>query len=338
MDNKPHRRELIGRQPRGISGEALGLIFSIAYLAFWGFVYLGMLQGGSYRPDWSMNVIMRLGFVGFIYSTVRYSLLRRRRKALAAQESSSERTTENTVLYLRSFRSDLDSSIVISKRTEEEHLALVFSQIGPFLAIGKPGEPLPELGASRLYVEQGEWKETVLNFLMDAKIVVLRIGQSPGFWWEFEKALKIFPLDHLVLLIPDNEETYSKFRLRAAAHFLHPLPEPRDNGSFADRVKRRIKRLPLPLLTGFALSPGHMGTLDGAIYFDKDSVPHRVKFGLNWVRGTFASPGIPVINRALRPFFEQINGKIRRSFINPLKILALIWGIYFYLVSWWISR
>lgn len=49
----------------------------------------------------------------------------------------------------------------ISFVTEEEELAAVMNEIGPFVAIGCPGEELPELGAYRIYVQREDWREEV---------------------------------------------------------------------------------------------------------------------------------------------------------------------------------
>ena len=43
--------------------------------------------------------------------------------------------------------------------TEEEQLAEALKDVGPFVAIGKPGEKLPQLGASRMYLQDSEWRQ-----------------------------------------------------------------------------------------------------------------------------------------------------------------------------------
>ena len=82
----------------------------------------------------------------------------RKHKTVAAQQLIA-RDTRPPVLYLRSFGDDstagrvvggghlLFSGWTLGFSTEEEQLSSAFSAIGPFIAIGKPGEKLPELGA-----------------------------------------------------------------------------------------------------------------------------------------------------------------------------------------------
>jgi hypothetical protein len=51
-------------------------------------------------------------------------------------------------------------------RSEEEYLRAEILKAGPFVAVGRPGDPLPQLGANRLYVDDADWQAAVLR-LMD---------------------------------------------------------------------------------------------------------------------------------------------------------------------------
>src|SRR5262245_6770014 len=64
------------------------------------------------------------------------------------------------VIYLRSFHSDkrlarrpLAIGRVVSIYTEEEQLVQAVREVGPVVAVGRPGERLPRLGAQRVYLE-----------------------------------------------------------------------------------------------------------------------------------------------------------------------------------------
>jgi len=84
------------------------------------------------------------------------------------------------VVYLRSFSDDRPAARLNGGRTEEEHLAAVLEPVGPFVAVGRPGEPLPELGARRMYLKDAEWKDVVERLIRSAKLVVIRTGNGPG--------------------------------------------------------------------------------------------------------------------------------------------------------------
>ena len=118
------------------------------------------------------------------------------------------------VLYLRPFTADSRTSRVIARdgvtdlffntRTEEELVAEVLAGIGPCVAIGRPGERLPELGFHRFYVSQDKWRDTVLEYLSKARLVVLMGGASENFSWEVEKALEFVKPQQLLLLVPSD--------------------------------------------------------------------------------------------------------------------------------------
>ena len=118
------------------------------------------------------------------------------------------------VLYLRSFADDgqvlspmhsaygmawLPRLLLLS--TPEQQLAAALNALGPVIAIGKPGEPLPELGAARLYVAHDQWQAKVQELMRGAALVVLRVGASPGLLWEIDQALANVPRSRVVFAL-----------------------------------------------------------------------------------------------------------------------------------------
>ncbi len=112
------------------------------------------------------------------------------------------------VVYLRSF--EADSEIVLRpdgfwKRamtvffdyavtfSPEQELAEILNRVGPVIAIGKPGEPLPELGAARLYVGDADWKAKVTDWMARSGLVLIRTGSTPNLHWEIEQAMTRVP-------------------------------------------------------------------------------------------------------------------------------------------------
>jgi hypothetical protein len=76
-------------------------------------------------------------------------------------------------------------------------------QIGPFLAVGKPGERLAPLGAARLYVHDDEWQQTVVSLVEKAAAVVLQPEMSRGAVWEVELVGQKVDPRRLLLLVPN---------------------------------------------------------------------------------------------------------------------------------------
>ena len=150
------------------------------------------------------------------------------------------------VLYLRPFEDDPVAGepvhhsmwMVPTSHSEEEQLARAMSKIGPFVAIGEPGERLPQLGAIRVYVHDGaQWKETVTLLMRHSALVVLRAGFSPGFWWEAELAWRTLEPQRLVVLVGLSPDDYERFRDRASQALQVGLPP------FPPSVRPRIAQL-----------------------------------------------------------------------------------------------
>jgi hypothetical protein len=86
--------------------------------------------------------------------------------------------------------------------TQEERLADSLGRLGPFVAIGEPGEELPDLGAARLYVAADRWQEVVADLISRARLVVIRPGAGRGLWWEIERVLASVPGDKVAFWLP----------------------------------------------------------------------------------------------------------------------------------------
>jgi hypothetical protein len=195
------------------------------------------------------------------------------------------------VLYLRSFRDDANTArtllqpqgmLLPSFATQEEQISMVMHPIGPLLAIGRPGERLPELGASRLYVRDEVWQETIEHLMRRARLVVLYAGDTEGFWWEVHRAVRLLRPEQLVFLILYNAAHYAQFRQRAEAVLPCQLPAYQGR-RFAGNV------------------------LQGLIYVTSDWVAHFIPLKHHWWRGYFLRPLASSLHMALRPVFTQLH-------------------------------
>jgi hypothetical protein len=154
------------------------------------------------------------------------------------------------VIYLRPFGDDgkqmqgglryelSDSVRALRGKTIEQRLAKVFTKLGPFIAIGRPGELLPELGAARMYVDNEVWQEVVEDITSKAQLVVLQAGETQGLQWELRKVGDTISPERVLLFVPfplkgrDREEAYSRFRAWAQTCFPGVLPERIGNAFF----------------------------------------------------------------------------------------------------------
>ncbi|MEO8806471.1 MAG: TM2 domain-containing protein [Burkholderiaceae bacterium] len=243
------------------SRRAWALKLVIANLAVPALVY-GLLSDAESAPDleesgWDLA----LSAFGVVLLLVAMGLFRRSRRheaASAAQAMADD--PRPPVLYLRSFQDDgsvlLDDSgfpgvqaltRATSPASSEEELAHILRRIGPVVAIGKPGEKLPELGAARLYVSHEEWQAVVGRLMRQAGLVVVRVGPSPGVLWEIGQALTQIPRERLALVMLGDEPLSAQVAARLAPALGGALPaalaSPRRSGwvgKLLSNPKRRI--------------------------------------------------------------------------------------------------
>jgi hypothetical protein len=169
--------------------------------------------------------------------------LSRRGRRHVVRTISAEITTiadgEPFVLYLRSFIDDdtlkkhghgVDfwrPTIRASQRTEEEQLRAAVRPFGELIAVGRPGEPLPELGAKRLYLPKeppDAWRPIVIQMMKSAHLVLLNVGPGESLKWEVEQVVENVRPERLVLIVPTNSTEYSKFKEESESLFPEPLP------------------------------------------------------------------------------------------------------------------
>jgi hypothetical protein len=209
------------------------------------------------------------------------------------------------VLYLRSFADDprlgsvrlhwrerllyrgKDFGSLQIRRTEEEQLRVAAAPFGRMVAVGRPDERLPEIGARRLYLPHADWQESVLRLMAEAGrtgLVLMTAGLSEGLGWEFAQAVRTVPPERLVVMVALNPREYERFRQGVGQVFPRPLP-PYPPGRTLLRYQARIR---------------------GAIYFDAGWTPHFVRFDALGARGN----GQRVIESAfvynLRPVYDRL--------------------------------
>ena len=72
--------------------------------------------------------------------------------------------------------------------TLEEAVSDVLSEFGPVIAIGKPGEDLPPVGAGRQYVGAEGWLDSVGHFMTQARWIAVVLGNTEGLSVEYGRS------------------------------------------------------------------------------------------------------------------------------------------------------
>jgi hypothetical protein len=146
------------------------------------------------------------------YRAVRHSKLR--------ASDLRARDTRSPVLILREFGDDFLSMQRFRPGPSFEHLfAGELDRIGPTISVGRPGERLPPLGASRDYLGSLDWKQAVGTLIADAGTVVFVLGDSESLLWEFRTMASTRGRHGTLVIVPpfrNRQELERRWQ-----HFVH---------------------------------------------------------------------------------------------------------------------
>ena len=288
------------------------------------------LVGFGYRGQGGFHPGLPLGLTAWIGGTLLTGLLsytgtRLHRRGRQLATPSTGVVDGPFVLYLRPFDADValaemahDVSSPLPKATYEEQLREAFRTVGSMVAIGRPGENLPTLGAARTAAHD-QWQQTVLNLLPRAALVVLALGGSTGIRWEVERAVQMVTPQRLLLLTFGDESWYAAARREFGHYFprgLPPGPPPGPPGR-----PRRTAALPI----------------SGAIWFRPDWVPTMVPFA---ARDPFRPleaacvAGLAPVYAALgarRPRNRRVRTALGGGCLSMLAFLAILAALAYFL-------
>jgi hypothetical protein len=117
------------------------------------------------------------------------------------------------------------------RRAFDEQLvfAHAFGTIGPYIALGRPGENYQDmdLGAAKKYVSDDEWQSEVERWLNKSAAVVIESADSAGLGWEIQRAVEIVPPTTVLIICPCADQDYVVFVERHGRLFPQGLPSGR---------------------------------------------------------------------------------------------------------------
>ena len=298
------------RARRGAAARLLGANVLVISFAVFPLTVVGMDSGtesGGYRDGVWQGTRRELyeyryvlpAMVGFVVIARMGILLLRSGWKHETPSAAEARTADPRapVVYLRSFVTDelpRMTFVYSAAVSAEQEIGFAMDRIGPLIAIGKPGERLPELGAARLYVADHEWQEVVGEMMREAALVVIRAGETPSLWWEIEETMKRCPRQRVMLVelgapgsLPDFDERFARTFGPAIAN---PQPE-------RSKLVVALLRMLLPYSR-------HLGRI---IYFDANGTPREEMLTkrFTWT-GYFLSP--------YRPYRDSLHGALKTVF------------------------
>jgi hypothetical protein len=139
-----------------------------------------------------------------------------RRTAVHSMEEVRTKDTRAPLLFLRSFHDDQvsftqnDFGNIFQRALVrgslfsnlDELLTERYWHIGPVIAIGKPGETLPPLGAARAYLVGESWHTIMANLMREARVIIISLDHTEGVMWELRHAYETGCLNKVLIFIP----------------------------------------------------------------------------------------------------------------------------------------
>ena len=92
--------------------------------------------------------------------------------------------------------------LIRRRKRLEEMIGEQLTRAGPFVAIGKPGERLPQLGASRLYVGDSEWQAVVQSYIAQSDLIIVIAGKTHWVQWELANVIRQDRIAGLLIVFP----------------------------------------------------------------------------------------------------------------------------------------
>ena len=205
-------------------GYLLVFFAKILVLLGWGIVYGAILVyiaaffSTQLRELVEQNFLMSLMllFCGFVLAIGGPQLVYLgRRLQIPSVEQLLKKDKRAPILLLRPFYHDREQDAYSEKKftggwfsslneslSIEYNLVKALNSRGPVVAIGKPGEKLPPLGAARMYTTDDQWQQKVLEFLDKAQLIVVILSFTPSVAWEIEQVTADRLLPKTVFIIP----------------------------------------------------------------------------------------------------------------------------------------
>lgn len=224
----------------------------------------------------SANVIGLIGFGLLAYAASRL-YVRARRSAAAVINEVRRSDPRAPILYIRSFadeQAELARAFAwteflgdVRPRTLEEVIASEVTYSGPLIAIGRPGERLPPLGAAREHVSGERWQERIQEYLAEAQGIVTVLGEGAGLRWEWQTLASVGALPKLLVIAPPVANDVIRRRWEAFMNAVGELPSLR---AVPEEFVRKLRALRLD----------DTGTVRGVACLDSDEDAYRIAIRL----------------------------------------------------------
>jgi len=184
-----------------------------------GLVYAGFGIGWliltEFTPEWfaaaypqATVLLPQLGYFLLIYARFNFQ---------PDFRALSETDRRPPVVFFRSFADDQEATLFESDRalldfSLESRLAEQFGSLGPFIAVGKPGDSSVLLGAARASFSDAGWRDAVTDWMSRAVLIIVMLGKTHWVGWELQRIIALGYIDKLVVVFPQTRRPAFSFR------------------------------------------------------------------------------------------------------------------------------
>jgi len=298
------------------------------------FGYVGLMDMPAFKPLGELWWIQLPSLALFLISArVAFQLLRSGWKYdVVSAEQLLASDPRPPVVYLRSFRADREISLrpdgfwnkVVAILIDyavtfspEQELAEILHQVGPVIAIGKPGELLPELGAARLYVGDADWKAKVIDMMDRSRLVIIRTGSTTNLKWEVDQAMTRVPRRQILFVSFGDAKKTAVFDQYFEQDFGRVIPS----------GKTAVTPLWMKLMSTGKYVAGKI------VYFDESLQPREepIRLTLSWVGLALGlmRPYRDSIRTAMKHVFSSLELPwVTRKSQTTAVLLAMFGGVF----------
>lgn len=361
-----HSRTIMLRRIAGVTLIALG------YLGLPTIIILAVRFSFSANSTTRWVVAAVALLVAFMYIPWHTRAIRWARRLLSVSAKEIlEDADAALVLYLRPFQHDDNYFGAAPQRggldflfppnehigaRPEERLVIVARGTGPMIALGRPGERLPQIGAARIYIEHTDadqrWKAVIVDLCQRSKLVILQFGTAtPGLLWEIQNVPKLVKPECLVIYLPSSNAHNEEVRQHQFGEFLRlyeqyfPKPLPSNLGDARcivfdpDWTPTAVGPWTLPVRSNVAILNEHHGLVftSAELGLDDDTISLLSAIERNHPDYTLPRESELPFDLRVQRFFDILFGPLCKVAVL-LALLFIIWPDLFGKVQEWLSQ
>ncbi|WP_298510824.1 hypothetical protein [uncultured Kordia sp.] len=155
----------------------------------------------------------------------KYNVLNQRKALKTTSFTKIKEENKPFYLYLRAFEEDGEKYLpsganiydvyeITGKTLESEIADALPDKL--LITVGRPNEEFPYLGATRLYIEEIDWREKVEWLITTATLIFIKPSNTDGLQWELKTILKKNLIHKLVI-----SHQFSNFRSKKLNKFYY---------------------------------------------------------------------------------------------------------------------